>query len=82
MKYELNDLVVSTRPDWAKEDFVLERMSCDEWAEYIKKYPNLQWGTHINYHVGDDLVVCRFVSKTKCLQYCTGPTLSDEGVTI
>ena len=80
MQYELNDLVVKTRPDWSDEDFVVEKINSNEWAEYINKYPNLLWGTHINRHEGDNLIVCRFISKIKCLQYCTAPTLIDEGV--
>jgi hypothetical protein len=80
MQYELNDLVVKTRPDWSPEDFVVEKISCKEWCEYIEKYPNLSWGTHINGHEGEGIIVCRFISKIKCLQYCTAPTLIDEGV--
>ena len=80
MKYELDELVVKSRPDWSAEDFVVEKISCEEWYKYIEKYPNLSWGTHINNHDDDGIIVCRFVSKVKCLQYCTSPTLIDEGV--
>ena len=80
MKYELDELVVKSRPDWSAEDFVLEKISCKEWYKYIEKYPNLSWGTHINGYDGEDIIVCRFVSKAKCLRYCTGPKLVDEGV--
>tara|TARA_R100000005_G_C4904807_1_gene145262 strand:+ start:190 stop:438 length:249 start_codon:yes stop_codon:yes gene_type:complete len=80
MKYELDELVVKSRPDWSAEDFVVEKISCEEWYKYIEEYPNLSWGTHINNHDDDGIIVCRFVSKVKCLQYCTSPTLIDEGV--
>jgi hypothetical protein len=80
MQYELNDLVVKTRPDWSDEDFVVEKINPNEWTEYANKYPNLSWGTHIDRHEGDNIIVCRFISKIKCLQYCTAPTLIDEGV--
>ena len=79
MKYELDELVVKSRPDWSAEDFVVEKISCEDWYKYIEKYPNLSWGTHINGYDGEDIIVCRFVSKVKCKQYCTGPTLIDEG---
>ena len=80
MKYELDELVVRSRPDWSAEDFVVEKISCEEWYKYIEEYPNLSWGTHINNHDDDSIIVCRFVSKVKCKQYCTSPTLIDEGV--
>ena len=80
MKYELDELVVKSRPDWSAEDFVVEKISCEEWYKYIEEYPSLSWGTHINDHHDDGIIVCRFVSKVKCLQYCTSPTLIDEGV--
>ena len=80
MKYELDELVVKSRPDWSAEDFVVEKISCEQWYKYIEEYPNLSWGTHINGYDDDGIIVCRFVSKVKCLQYCTSPTLIDEGV--
>ena len=54
MKYELDELVVKSRPDWSAEDFVVEKISCEEWYKYIEKYPNLSWGTHINNHDDDN----------------------------
>ena len=79
MKYELNELTVKTWPDWSPKDFIMKELTLEEWDEYIQKYPNLLWGTHVYDRKKNKLMVCRFVSKIKCKQYCTGPTLCDEG---
>lgn len=80
MKYKLEDLIVKARPDWSPEDFVTEVLKREDWEEYESQYPNLLWGTHIYEYKGEEILVCRFSSRVKCRQYCTGPTLCDEGV--
>ena len=80
MQYELENLNIRVRPDWDEKDFVIELVDKKDWDSYIEKYPNLSWGTHIQGVEKDNLVICRFVSKEKCMQYCTAPTLIDEGV--
>lgn len=66
-------------PSWKDEDFVIEKIKKTEWKEYQKKYPNLSWGTCVIANQDNEFVVQRFVSKEKCLFYCTAPTLLDLG---
>jgi len=79
MVHQIDEVPTLNWPSWSKEDFILKKIHQNDWEQYIKKYPNLLWGTHIYDREGKDLLVCRFVSMERCREYCTAPTLSDEG---
>jgi len=66
--------------EWKDEDFVWESMPENEWGSYLKKYPNMAYGTHVTRRTHGKILVKRFVDKETCIRYCTSPTLIDFGV--
>ncbi len=65
--------------EWKEEDFVNTWIPEEEWVEYLKKYPNLAWGTHISDRRNKEILVRRFINVETCIRYCTAPTLADLG---
>ena len=69
-------------PTWDPKDFVVEKIKKSEYKNYLKKYPNLSWGTCIIDNQENEYIIQRFISKEMCLFYCTAPTLIDLGYNI
>ena len=68
--------------EWKEEDFIYKSMKKNEWKLYLKKYPNLSWGTCIIKKEKDLITVKRFKDKDTCKRYCTAPTCCDFGIGI
>ena len=64
-------------PTWTTKDFVFDVIDPTAWADYLKDYPNLQWGTCVVKSSDEKFLVRRFISKNKCFEYCTSPTVCD-----
>ncbi len=66
--------------EWKDDDFVVEDINKDEWEGYLRKFPNLKWGTCIIDKKNPEITVKRFIDPETCIRYCTAPTCCDFGI--